>query len=160
MLHLNSSVRRLARTKLDLAGNGWREVLPRLQPVPHGGWIAAIRGALGMSQSDLARRLHVRPSSAAKMESSEQAGTIQLDTLRRAADALGCELVVAMVPRQPLQAMVDQQRLKRYEWMLERTATHMSLEDQAVSGELRRHLLEQAETAIPDSALWREPASG
>ena len=80
----------------------------------------------------------------------------QVDTLRRAAAAMDCELVVLVVPRQSLQSSVDQQRLKLYNATFKRAAVHMKLEDQAVSDDLHRHLLQQAEAAIPDTALWRE----
>lgn len=149
-------MRRLARTKLDQTGDWLRQMLPRLQSTPRGGWIAATRDALGMSQSDLARRLGVRPSSVVKLENSERAGAVQVDTLRRAAAAMDCELVVLVVPRQSLQSSVDQQRLKLYNATFKRAAVHMKLEDQAVSDDLHRHLLQQAEAAIPDTALWRE----
>lgn len=150
-----AAMRRLARKKLDLAGGWWRDMLPAVPMPPRGGWISAIRTALGMSQTDLARRLGVRPSSIAKMESSERAGTIRMETLRRAADSLECDLVIALVPRSPLQSMVEQERLRQYRWLMERAATHMDLENQPMSEELRRHLLEGADVAVPDSALWR-----
>jgi len=148
-------MRRLARSKLDKTGGWLREMLPILRRAPRGGWIAATREALGMSQVDLARRLGVMPSTVLKLEKNERAGTIQLDTLRRAAAALECEVVVLVVPKQPLQASVDQQRLKLYNASFNRAATHMKLEDQEVSEDLRRHLLQAAETAIPDTELWR-----
>lgn len=153
-------MRRLARAKLDQTGDWLRQRLPRLQSTPRGGWIAATRDALGMSQSDLARRLGVLPSSVVKLENSERAGTVQVDTLRRAAAAMDCELVVLVVPRQPLQSAVDEQRLKLYNATFNRAATHMKLEDQTVSDDLHRHLLQQAEDAIPDTALWRERELG
>ena len=153
-------MRRLARTRLDHTGNWLRQMLPKLQLTPRGGWIAATRNALGMSQSDLARRLGVLPSSVVKLENSERAGTVRIDTLRRAAAAMDCELVLLVVPRQPLQSSVDQQRLKLYNATFNRPATHMKLEDQAVSDGLHRHLLQQAEAAIPDTALWRESEFG
>ena len=153
-------MRRLARAKLDQTGDWLRQMLPRLQSTPRGGWIAATRDALGMSQSDLARRLGVLPSSVVKLENSERAGTVQVDTLRRAAAAMDCELVVLVVPRQPLQSAVDEQRLKLYNATFNRAAIHMKLEDQTVSDDLHRHLLQQAEAAIPDTALWRERELG
>lgn len=153
-------MRRLARTRLDQTGDWLRQVLPKLQSAPRGGWIAATRDALGMSQTDLARRLGVLPSSVAKLENSERAGTVRVDTLRRAAAAMDCELVVLVVPRQPLQSSVDQQRFKLYNTTFNRAAAHMKLEDQAVSDDLRRHLLQEAEAAIPDTALWRETELG
>lgn len=153
-------MRRLARARLDQTGDWLRQMLPRLQPTPRGGWIAATRDALGMSRSDLARRLGVLPGSVAKLENSERAGTVQVDTLRRAAAAMDCELVVLVVPRQPLQSTVDEQRLRLYNATFNRAATHMKLEDQTVSDALHRHLLQQAEAAIPDTALWREREFG
>lgn len=149
-----SKMRRLARSKLDKSGEALRKSLPALRATPRGGWIAAIREALGMSQSDLARRLGVVQSSVVKLEKSERSGTVRVETLRRAADALDCELVVLMVPRTPLQETVDRQRLKVYGATIHRAAVHMELEDQAVSSDLRQHLLQQAEDEIPDSALW------
>jgi len=151
-----SQMRRLARAKLDEIGNTLRALLPRLPHAPRGGWIAGTREALGMSRSDLARRLGVSPGSVTKLEMSERVGSIRIDTLRRAASAMDCELVVLVVPRQPLQSMVDQRRLQLYGADIDRAATHMSLEDQSISETMRRHLLQQAEVAIPDSTLWRE----
>ncbi len=158
--HTTQQMRRLARIRLDQVGDLLRQMLPRLKSTPRGGWIAATRDALGMSQSDLARRLGVLPSSVVKLENSERAGTVRVDTLRRAAAAIDCELVVLVVPRQPLQSSVDQQRLKLYNARFNRAAAHMKLEDQAVSDDLHRHLLQQAESAIPDTALWRERELG
>lgn len=149
-----SKMRRLARSKLDKSGEALRKSLPALRAAPRGGWIAAIREALGMSQSDLARRLDVVQSTVVKLEKSERSGTVRIETLRRAADALDCELVVLMIPRTPLQDTVDRQRLKVYDATIRRAAAHMELEDQAVSPELRQHLLQQAEDEVPDSALW------
>lgn len=158
--HTTQQMRRLARTRLDQTGDVLRQMLLRLQSAPHGGWIAATRDALGMSQSDLARRLGVLPSSVVKLENSERAGTVRVETLRRAAAAMDCELVVLVVPRQSLQSSVDQQRLKLYNATFNRTAFHMKLEDQAVSDDLHRHLLRQAEAEIPDTVLWRESELG
>jgi len=90
-----------------------------------------------------------------KLENSERAGTVKIDTLRRAAAAMDCDVVLLVVPRQPLQTSVDQQRMKLFNATFSRTAIHMKLEDQAVSEELRHYLLKQAETEIPDTALWR-----
>lgn len=149
-----SKMRRLARSKLDKSGEALRNSLPALRATPRGGWIAAIREALGMSQSDLARRLGVVQSSVVKLEKGERSGTVRVETLRRAADALDCELVVLVIPRTPLQETVDRQRLKVYGATINRAAAHMELEDQAISSDLRQHLLRQAEDEIPDTALW------
>lgn len=154
------NMRRLARSKLDKTGNWLRENLTLLRAAPHGGWVASIRDALGMSQAALALRMGQSQSALAKLEMSERAGTAQLDSLRRAANAMDCELVVLMVPRQPLQSSVDRRRLEVYSELYDKAAAHMKLEDQSVSPELMQVMLRDAEESIPDNVLWRESGVG
>jgi predicted DNA-binding mobile mystery protein A len=153
-------MRRLARSKLDKTGSWLRDNLKLLQAAPHGGWVASIRDALGMSQADLALRMGQSQSALAKLEMSERAGTAQLDSLKRAAHAMDCELVILMVPRQPLQNRVDQRRLEVYSELYDKAAAHMKLEDQSVSTELRQVMLREAEESIPDNVLWRASGIG
>src|ERR1700730_5919753 len=71
-------------------------------PRPSKGWIRAIRDALGMTSAQLAHRLGVSQPRIIELEKSEASGTVTLNTLQRAAEALGCRLVYALVPGQPL----------------------------------------------------------
>ncbi|MFT3754478.1 MAG: mobile mystery protein A [Pseudoxanthomonas sp.] len=152
-----ASLKRLARRKLDKTGEQWRQLPSRLRLVPAGGWINAIRDALGMSQAELGQRLGVRPSSIGKIEENERNRSIQMDTLQRAADALDCDVVYALVPRKPLQTMVDNRRLALFEELHQRTQQHMRLEAQEVDDpHWRQNLLRDAEALIPDSRLWRK----
>ncbi|GLS32285.1 hypothetical protein SAMN04488498_106230 [Mesorhizobium albiziae] len=50
--------------------------------------------------------LGIRPQSVEALEKFEANGSIKLDTLRRAAEALDCTLVYALVPNTSLEAMV------------------------------------------------------
>src|ERR1039457_5389149 len=50
---------------------------------PVRGWIEAIRGALGMSTAQLAKRLRVKQPSVIALEQSEAKGTLETATLRR-----------------------------------------------------------------------------
>ena len=100
---------------------------------PTRGWILAIREALGMTTEQLAMRVGVRQPSIVALEQSEAKGTIALATLRRAAEALDCTLVYALIPRKPLEATVrDRARafLRRRRAAIEHS---MLLEDQSVS---------------------------
>lgn len=149
-------MRSLARRKLDEAGDALRKAGPRISAVPTGGWIAAIREALGMSASDFAARMGVSPAAITKLEANERRRTIQVDTLQRAAAALECELVYALVPRKPLQEIVDEQRLRVLSAMHARTQQHMRLEAQEVTDpDQLEHLRREAESLIPDDVLWR-----
>ena len=110
-----------------------------------------------MSQAELGLRLNVRSSSVGKLEDNERSRTIQLDTLQRAADALGCDVVYALVPREPLQTMVDKQRVALFEELHGRIQQHMRLEAQEVQDPAwRKNLLRDAEDLVPDSQLWRK----
>lgn len=109
-----------------------------------------------MSVQDLADRLGVTRATAAKLEANERRRTIQLDSLYRAADALGCDVVYALVPRQPLQEIVTERRLAILESMQKRTQQNMRLEAQEVDdAQQQEHLRAQAELLVPDRRLWR-----
>ena len=68
--------------------------------VPAGGWLRAVRVASGASQSELAAKLGFKRQAWAQFEASEARGAISLASLRRAADALGCDFSYHVVPRE------------------------------------------------------------
>lgn len=115
---------------------------------PRGGWVRGIRDALGMSAAELGRRMEVTHSAVFDLERNEKAGTARLDTLRRAAHAMDCDLVYAFVPRHGLEATVR----KRAEELADEDLAHvqrsMDLENQGVPADLElreevvRHLSE------------------
>jgi predicted DNA-binding mobile mystery protein A len=67
---------------------------------PSKGWLRAVREALDLSQREIAERMGVRQQPYAGVEKREESGTVSLSTLRRAADALDCELVYFLVPKE------------------------------------------------------------
>ncbi len=73
---------------------------------PDGGWIREIRESLGMTTRQLAARMRQSQSAVSQLERSEVTDRVQLGSLRRAADALDCDLVYAFVPRTSLEATV------------------------------------------------------
>lgn len=85
-----------------------RDVARLIEP-PKQGWIRTIRTALGMTAAQLGRRLGTSPQAALDLERSEAADKISLATLRKAARALDCDLVVAMVPKTSLENTVQRQ---------------------------------------------------
>lgn len=147
----------VARRKLDESTSLFKSGGTRLRTPPKGGWIAAIRESLGMSVQDFADRLGVTRAAAAKLEANELRRTIQLDSLERAARALNCDLVYALVPRGSLQDIVDTQRMRVFHAISGRTRHHMRLEAQeVVDAPLDRDDIRQAENLIPDRMLWRK----
>ena len=106
--------------------------LAALPERPIGGWLRAIRQALGISSAGVATRLGITASGLRKLEQAEASDSITMATLRRAAGALDCELRYVLVPRQPLREMRRQQALARARSWLERSSRTMALEDQSV----------------------------
>ena len=101
---------------------------------PVRGWIKAVRDALGMTTAQLAARMGGRQPSVMSLEQSEARGTIEMATLRRAAEALDCTVVYALVPKKSLEATV-RDRARRYARQRLGPVEHsMLLEDQAVAG--------------------------
>lgn len=101
-----------------------------LQP-PAKGWLSVIRHALGMQTRQFAARLSVTPQAASAIERSEREGTITLTSLRRAADALGCDVVLAIVPRVPLVTMYSHQVVTKANAVSSAVLDTMALEAQS-----------------------------
>jgi predicted DNA-binding mobile mystery protein A len=122
--------------------------------VPPKGWIRAIRDALGMSGVQLAKRLKVSPQTVEAMEKSEAAGTIQLNTLKRAAEALDCTLVYALIPRTSLESTVKNRARQIANAALARVSHTMKLEDQDTGDEDLEARIEDYIRHIKDRDLW------
>lgn len=126
---------------------------------PPKGWLRAIRDALGMTTKQLGRRLGVSQPRIVELEQSEVSGSVTLHTLQRAAEALGCRLVYALVPERPLAEVVNERAAliaDRQSSAIEHT---MRLEDQAVtskkvSKELHKRRIE--ELMRRPARLWDE----
>ena len=95
-----SNFTELKLRQLDATLSRWRAA--DLPSRPPSGWLKVIREALGMTATRQAKTLGVTTSTVTRLETSEADETISLATLRRAAEALGCELQYALVPKQSL----------------------------------------------------------
>ena len=65
---------------------------------PGGGWLKAIREAIGMTKAQLAQRVQLSPSTVNSLERSEARGAITLESLERLARGMDCRVVYAIVP--------------------------------------------------------------
>jgi predicted DNA-binding mobile mystery protein A len=101
-------------------------------PRPPKGWLRAVRDALGMTTAQLAGRLNVSQPRVVELEQSEISGSVTLHTLQRAAEALGCHLVYAIVPERRLAEIVSERAERVAEKQLAAVRHTMRLEDQAV----------------------------
>ena len=152
---MKSTERKRARERLD-------ERLAPLKPVdrfrrPPKGWVRAIRDALGMSGVQFAQRLGVQPPSVAAIEASEESGVVQLKTLRRAAEALGCTLVYALVPNESLESAVRARARKIALRDLGRVVHTMKLEAQETQdGALDERVDAYIRDHVKERELWDE----
>ncbi len=80
-----------------------------LPEMPKRGWLKAFREPLGMSLEAFGARLGITRQAAHRLEASEANGTISINRLRQAANALGCDLAIVLVPREDLEGWVEGQ---------------------------------------------------
>ena len=149
---MDSAIRLRSRDRLDAK-------LAAIKPVdrfaiPPKGWIRALRDAIGMTGAQLGRRLGMTAQGIVSLERSEANGTIQLNTLRRAAEAMDCVLVYALVPRTSLNDMVDSRARALALQALQRVSHSMALEDQQIDRDLEKRVQTYIETALRDRDLW------
>lgn len=147
-----------ARRHLDARLHRLRPLLA--EPRPHRGWIRALRDSLGMSTAELATRMGIGQSAASDLERSEVRETIKLETLRRAADALDCDVVYFLVPRTSLDESVRTQARRKAARLLTGVAHHMRLEDQTVGDTDTSDQLDELAVRFADRrGLWSDVSS-
>ena len=135
-----------------------QRLLPLLhEPRPHRGWTRAIRDAVGMTGSQLADRLGVSQATVAEIEKSEQHDKVKLETLRRVAHALDCDLVYFFVPRSSLEESVKNQASEKAARHIGRVSQHSRLENQELAPDVTAKQVERlAESFINHRGLWSE----
>jgi predicted DNA-binding mobile mystery protein A len=108
-----------------------------------------------MSNRQLAERMGVAVSRISKLESSEVSGSTTLQSLERAADAMGCELVYALVPRRSFQEFIEQHARKAAEQRASYVDHHMALEAQNLDkATLERYIDEDVQTILREQPRW------
>ena len=126
---------------------------------PPKAWIRAIRDALGMTTAQLARRLGVSQPRVVELEQSEVSGNVTLHSLQRAAEALGCRFVYALVPEKRLADTVRERAEEIANCRSSSIEHTMRLEDQTVhdkraARELRQQMIE--DLMHRPARLWDE----
>lgn len=155
-MRTNKTLVKTQRRSLDEKLKAFQKVRSVL--IPKSGWIKAIRESLGMTSQQLAERMGIQQSGVIALERREVEKTISLETLQKAARAMGCELVYALVPQESLEKIVDEQAKASAARIFKSTLHTMRLEQQQVgNAETSLHLQELA-TELKnklDNRLWR-----
>lgn len=145
------------RRQLDELLGPWR--VAASTPPPQKGWLKTIREALGMTSRQVAARLGVSQSRIPRIEQAEVAGTLSLKTLREAANAMGCELVYAVIPRRPLKEILAERAHTKAEAFVKRLRHTMALEAQSPDESSREEMIQTHARELlrgPLSRLWDE----
>lgn len=131
----------------------------RIEPRPHKGWIKAIRTALEMTSTQLAKRLGVDQSRIIKLEQAEASDAITLKSLRKVARALDCELVYAIVPKTSLEVEFEHQIDLVAKSRVLSLQHNMELEKQGISEKSQKRQLKELRSVMlkkPPKKLWDE----
>lgn len=89
--------------------------------------IRLIREALGMTQEQLAKRIHAKQSSVAQMEKGSD---FQISTLQKVAKALNCELLIHLVPKQEIVQLLEEKSTERATKLVSASSGNTALEMQ------------------------------
>jgi transcriptional regulator with XRE-family HTH domain len=96
-MHMAKAMRERMLEKLEEAMVSLRVV--RKSACVDGGWLWAVRLAVGTPVEELARRQDVRPREIFRLEQAERESRITLGALKRAAEAMDCELTYFLTPK-------------------------------------------------------------
>jgi len=112
-----------------------------------------------MTSTQLASRIGVVQSRITELERAEVSGAITLNSLERAAEAMGCRVFYVLMPEHPLADTVRQRAERLADQQLAAVSHTMQLEDQAVQNRAARR--EQREALVQKlllrpSRLWEE----
>jgi predicted DNA-binding mobile mystery protein A len=121
---------------------------------PPNGWVRAVRQALGMTTGQMAKRIKVSQPRINELEKAEVHGNITLNSLERAAEALGCRVIYMLIPAKPLKETLAERAHLAAERQLAAVEQTMRLEAQEVSDRAHR---QTALKKLTDSLL-RRPA--
>lgn len=152
----DTQVKDLARRQLDRRLDQIRDVAPIMRQ-SKGGWISILRMALGMTQADLARRMGVSRQAISQLEQREADGSATLRALEEAADAMGSEVVYALLPERSIADTLEERAMRLARRMTGSVRHTMRLEDQEPQSDLDQRTRELAKELLSDpTRLWTD----
>lgn len=127
--------------------------------LPKEGWLRTVRTALGMSGTQLAKKLGVTKARISKAEQDEPHGSVTLKTMQSMAEAMDCKFVYAIVPKQNVEAVIKERAIEKARAQVKAASTHMALEAQSLSKEQLEFEIERIAAQIIDkmpSDFWND----
>lgn len=154
---MNNSFKKLMRAQIQEYLDKCSDLATK--PVPKKGWLRTIRNALGMTSSQLARRLGSSQSNIIQVEKSEAEETISLRTLAQVAGAMKCKVVYCIVPIKSIDQLLEDRARFLAQARLRLINHSMALEQQALTP---KQLKQQEEALVKEllqgapKDLWEE----
>ena len=109
---------------------------------PQQGWLKTIREFLGMTTTQLAKRLEISQPRIVAMEKNER--NVKISTMERIADTLNCDFSYAFVPRENIDDIIYNQAKKKAQKILDKVNKNMGLENQlAKTDDLLKDIIEE-----------------
>ena len=121
---------------------------------PPQGWLKTIREFLGMTTTQLAKKINVAQPRVINLEKNEK--NTKISTMERIADALNCDFVYAFIPRENIDNIIYNQAKKKALKILSKVHTNMSLDNQLADSD---ELVEDIINDLLDdniSRIWDE----
>ena len=130
----------------------------KLNPPPKG-WIKAIRNALGMTSTQLAKKLNVSVPRISILEKRESSGAVTIKTLRKVAQQLDCLFIYGLVPRESLRNIIEKQAYQVAKKIINQSSQTMFLEKQSLSKQAVDKMLQDKAKEIAaelPTYLWED----
>lgn len=101
--------------------------------VPDRGWINTIRTTLNMTMAQLGAKLRITRQGVKKIEESEAKGSITINSLKEAGEAMDLKFVYGFVPKDgTIENLINLKAEKLARKIVLRTNQNMKLEDQGI----------------------------
>jgi predicted DNA-binding mobile mystery protein A len=152
----------LTINQLDRQLKEWQTVKNKYGQ-PRAGWIKTLRVALSMSAEQLANRLGLTRGRINQLENAEIHDAATLRALKEAANALGCELIYAIVPKgnSTLENIIKNRASEVAQERIAQVAHSMSLEAQSVDTntlKIQKDELTKSLAEHLNKKLWESPS--
>ncbi len=126
--------------------------------IPDYGWIKTIRTALNMTLEQLGKKLNMTKQGVKRIEDSEAAGTITVNSLKEVCNALEMKFVYGFIPIDgSFESLIDRKSRLLAEKIILRTNHNMMLEDQEIDKANLKNAIEDLSKEIKfelKKAIW------
>lgn len=117
--------------------------------VPKNGWINTIRTTLNITLEQIGKKLNMTKQGAKRIEESEAAGTITINSLKEVGNALEMKFVYGFIPYDgSIDSLLDRKSRILAEKIILRTNHNMMLENQEIDKTNLRNAIEELSKEI------------